>query len=390
MPSWFSRLDRCAPVGNAARTIAPATVFALLLACTGMASAEQRWDIQYSYRQVDSALAINDFLFTSDTRGILCGFTTDRHGKENPLVMTTRDGGQHWAETPVKEAGLSMFFLDDSNGWMITEKGIWQTAESGRSWTKMKSAPSGMLRIWFLDKKHGYTAGLEKRVFETTNGGETWTPLPIATQAQGDPTYTTYGEIAFSGDGGVIAGWNIPPRPGGPDWMEPERAAKRPQLPNLTILLQTADGGKTWAKSEASVFGQVTRLSLAPQGVALGLVEYKDEFEYPSEVYRINTHSRGTSDSVFRQKDRAITDVRTFAGSNRGLIAGYETAGTIYRSPIPGKLKVLTSDDLENWREMTVDYRAVAHRAMIAGPDENHLWIGTDTGIILKLVTVPQ
>ena len=133
----------------------------------------------------------------------------------------------------------------------------------------------------------------------------------------------------------------------------------------------------------------MTRISRAPQGIALGLVEYKDEFEYPSEVYRINTLSKGTSDSVFRQKDRAITDVRTFAGSNRGLIAGYQTEGTIYHSPIPGKLKVLTSDDLEHWEEMTVDYRAVAHRAMIAGPDENHLWIATDTGIILKLVKTP-
>ena len=280
-----------------------------------------------------------------------------------------------------------MFFLDDSTGWMVTDKGVWQTTESGRSWTKMKNAPSGLLRIWFLDKNHGFAAGLEKRVFETTNGGETWTLVPISKEVLGDPTYTTFGEIAFSGNDGIISGWNVPPRPGGPDWMEPERAAKRRQLPNLTVLLQTRDAGKTWAKSEASVFGQVTRISIAPQGIGLGLVEYKDEFDYPSEVYRINTRIGGTSVSVFREKNRAITDVRTFAGSNRGLIVGYETEGKIYRSPIPGKLKVLTSDDLENWHEMTVDYRAVAHRAMIAGPDENHLWIATDTGMILKLVT---
>jgi hypothetical protein len=361
---------------------------ALLLALSLVAQgAEPHWDIQYNYRQVDSALSINDFLFTSETRGIVCGFTTDRRGKENPLVLTTRDGGAHWTETPVKEAGLSMFFLDDSIGWMVTDKGIWETAESGRSWTKLKAAPSGLLRVWFLDKNHGYAAGLEKRVFETTNGGDTWTLLPIAVEAQGDATYTTYGEIAFSGNNGIISGWNIPPRRGGPDWMETERVGKRPQLPNLTILLQTTDAGKTWTKSEASVFGQVTRISMAPHGIALGLIEYRDEFEYPSEVYRVNTRLNGSSDSVFRDKTRAITDVRTFAGSNRGLIAGFETEGTIYRGPVPGKLKVLTSDDLENWQEMRVDYRAVAHRAMIAGPDENHLWIATDTGMILKLVT---
>jgi hypothetical protein len=348
------------------------------------AIAAPRWDIQYQYRQMDSTLAINDVLFTSAARGIVCGYTTDRKGKENPLVLLTNDGGEHWTETPVKEAGISMFFLDDSNGWMVTDKGIWQTAESGHSWTKMKNAPSAMLRVWFLDKNHGYTAGLEKRVFETIDAGVTWKPLPIAKEAQGDPTYTTYGEIAFAGNNGLISGWNVPPRPGGPDWMEPEQAAKRRQLPNLAILLQTRDAGKTWAKSEASIFGQITRMSITPQGSALGLAEYKDQFDYPSEVYRIDMH-KGNSVSGFKQKDRAITDVRAFAGSNRAVIAGYETNGTVYRSPIPGKLKVLTSDDLETWVEMPVDYRAVAHRAMIAGPDEKHLWIATDTGMILKL-----
>jgi hypothetical protein len=362
------------------------TVSALLAWSACWLAAEQHWDVQYSYRQIDSTLTINDFLFTSETRGIVCGFTTDRKGKENPLVLLTNDGGAHWTETPVKETGLSIYFLDDSNGWMVTDKGIWQTVESGHSWTKLKGAPSGLLRIWFLDKKHGYAAGLEKRVFETKDAGLTWTLLPISKEALGDPTFTTFGEIAFSGDNGIISGWNIPPRRGGPDWMEPEQAAKRRQLPTLGILLETKDGGKTWAKSEASVFGQITRISITPQGSALGLAEFKDEFTYPSEVYRINVRT-GRSDSAFRAKDRAITDVRAFADSNRAVIAGYETAGTIYRSPIPGKLKVLTSDDLEHWQEMTVDYRAVAHHAMIAGPDQNHLWIATDTGMILRLVT---
>jgi photosystem II stability/assembly factor-like uncharacterized protein len=351
------------------------------------ANAAQHWDIQYNYRQLDSTLAISDFLFTSQTRGIACGFTTDRHGKESPLVLTTNDGGAHWDSTPLKEAGIAMFFLNDSDGWMITDKGIWKTAESGRSWTKLKGAPSGLLRIWFLDQKHGFAAGLEKRVFETLNGGDTWNVLPIAQQAQGDATFTTYGEIAFSGNNGIISGWNVPPRPGGPDWMEPERAAKRRQVPNLTIFLETLDGGKTWKKDETSIFGQVTRMSLAQGGKSLGLVEFKDEFEYPSEVYQIDIRAGGKSSSAFKQKDRAITDVRAFDGSTHGLIAGYETEGTIYRSPIPGKLKVLRSDDMEHWDEMPVDYRAVAHRAMIAGPDEEHLWIATDTGMILKLVT---
>ncbi len=356
---------------------------AVLLA--GSAGAESRWDIQYRYRQVDSALSINDIAFPSAERGIVCGFVTDRRQNEKPLVLLTTDGGKHWSEQPVKEAGLALFFLDDSTGWMVTESGIWQTLESGRSWTKLPKSPGGMLRVRFLDKRHGFAAGTEKRVFETKDAGSTWTLLPSLKDIPSDSATTTFGEIAFSGNHGIISGWSLPEHKGGPDWMEPERAAKRKQVPSYTAMLQTADGGKTWTKSDASMFGQATRITMTAQGSGLGLIEFRDEFEYPSEVYKINAHSGG-SDRAYRTKDRAITDIRLFDGSNRAVITGYETLGKIYHSPIPGKLKVLMSDDAENWTEMPVDYRAVAHRAMIAGPDQDHLWIATDTGLILNLV----
>jgi hypothetical protein len=68
------------------------------------------------------------------------------------------------------------------------------------------------------------------------------------------------------------------------------------------------------------------------------------------------------------------------------MIAGFETQGPVFRSPVPGKVKILTSNDMDEWTEMTVDYRAVAHSVLLAGPDENHVWAATDTGMILKLV----
>jgi hypothetical protein len=128
---------------------------------------------------------------------------------------------------------------------------------------------------------------------------------------------------------------------------------------------------------------------MSPQGTGLGLIEFKDEFQYPSEVYRINLHT-GKSDRAYREKDRAITDIKLLPGSSKAVIAGYETSGPVYRSPIPGKVKVLSSDDLNNWTEMPVDYRAVAHSVIIAGPDDQHLWIATDTGMILKLVNASE
>lgn len=346
-------------------------------------TAGPHWEMQYRYRQVDATLSLNDIAFPSAIRGIACGYTTDRSENRKPLILLTSDGGKHWTESPVREIGLSLFFLDDSTGWMVTEKGVWFTEESGRTWVKLK-APSDLLRVWFTDRTHGFAAGLQKRVFETFDAGETWSLLPVVKEIAANPTFTTFGEIAFSGVNGIISGWNIPPQRGGPAWMEAEKAPRR-QQPNYTVMLQTRNGGKTWTKAEASVFGQITRISMAAQGTALGLMEFKDQFEFPSEVYRINTYT-GRSTSAYRSKERAITDVRLFDGSNRALIAGFETNGGIYHSPIPGKLKILFSDDSEHWNEMTVDYRAVAHRAMLAGPDPEHVWVATDTGTILNLV----
>ena len=162
--------------------------FIAFLALSAFASgADRRWELQYHYQQINSTLTINALSFPSAMRGIACGAISDRRENARPVVLLTSDGGEHWAETPVKEVGLSLFFLDDSIGWMVTEKGIWQTVESGRSWTKLPKAPGGMLRVWFLDNKHGYAAGLEKRVFETTDGGVTWALLPILKDVQGDP-----------------------------------------------------------------------------------------------------------------------------------------------------------------------------------------------------------
>ena len=166
--------------------------------------------------------------------------------------------------------------------------------------------------------------------------------------------------------------------------MEPAQAEAAKQVPHVSILLQTKDAGATWHESHVSLFGQITRISLSAENVGLGLVEFKDAFDYPAEVYRIDL-TTGNSSMAFRAKDRAITDIRMLSGT-RAVLVGYETNGPIFRSPIPGKLKVLTSSDLEKWTEMPVDYRAVAHAALITGPDEQHLWIATDTGMILKLV----
>ena len=48
------------------------------------------------------------------------------------MAIATNDGGAHWEPMKLDEHPVSLFFLNDSLGWMVTEKGIWRTDEGGQ------------------------------------------------------------------------------------------------------------------------------------------------------------------------------------------------------------------------------------------------------------------
>jgi hypothetical protein len=117
--------------------------------------------------------------------------------------------------------------------------------------------------------------------------------------------------------------------------------------------------------------------------VGLGLIGFSQNFEWPSEVFRVDW-TTGARERVYREKNRLITDV-ALPPTGPSYLVGVEKLDRLTDSPVPGKLKVLRSEDLANWQEMEVDYRATAHRAMISAVDDRNIWIATDTGMILKL-----
>jgi len=269
---------------------------------------------------------------------------------------------------------------------MVTASGVWGSGDAGRTWKRLARL-RGLLRVHFITDQHGFAVGAPKAVYETEDGGRTWTPVKAAAEPKSTTEFTTYRALDFLDERvGLIAGSSRPPRRERqrlPDWMDPEQTRLRPERPTLTIMLETRDGGRNWRSAETSLFGVITQIKLA-EGRGLALVRFLDWFDWPCEVYVLDWRT-GRSQRTFRHADRNLTDIAILP-DGVAYLAGFEPAGRLPGSPVPGRLKISRSRDWLKWEEMPVDYRAVARQVVFAAAAGGPLWAATDTGMILKLV----
>jgi hypothetical protein len=356
---------------------------ALLLSSTTMNAAE-KWRIQYFYDKENSSITFTDIACPSARRCIASGVLEDnKHDKG--VVAITSDSGANWQIEDVKDHPVSLFFLNENKGWMVTDRGIWETVEAGRAWKKIKDLKE-LERVYFVDENHGWAVGAPKLVQQTADGGKTWSPVAEAEKAPTAPDNTVYHWISFPTpkQGLIVGSWTLPHSPRDlPDWMAPDRAKYRQQYPSVTILLQTTDGGKTWTQISRTMDGLLTRFRFGPGDYGLALFENPTSAEVPSEVFKMDLKASQNT-VVYRDPNRAVHDL-VILPSGDVIMAATEGVGKSHALPIPGKLKMMRSSSLKTWIDMDVDYRAVAGRAVIAAPDEHNVWVATDTGMILKL-----
>lgn len=345
------------------------------------------WKVQYFYDEDDSSLTISDLEFKTKLSGVACGFISYQKRVQG-VVLLTRDGGQKWQRVDVPDVPIDIHFVDESLGFLLTNKGIYRTQERGLEWKKIKSA-SGMNTVYFLDAQRGFAAGMKKQLLATVDGGKNWTAVAEAGKPESRADITSYNWIAFRPNGmGIVLGGASPPRPVTmrvPNWADPETAMRHREWPRLSIALDTQDGGKTWKHQTAPVFGRMARLRFGPgdSPYALSVLRYDYAFEFPSEVHLVNWNT-GKSAPVFARKDSFVTDAG-FTSTKAAFLAAIERPGTMAQSPLPGKLRMHGSADASLWVEMPVDYRAVGTFATLSVIDAGHAWVALDSGMILHL-----
>ena len=356
---------------------------ALALASASLNAAE-KWRMQYFYDKEESSLTFTDIECPSAKRCVASGILVEGK-RDKGVVATTSDGGANWQLEDVKDHPVSLFFLNESLGWMVTDRGIYQTEESGHGWKKIKDQKQ-LERVYFATEQHGWAVGAPKVFLETNDGGRKWTEVPEAKKPPTAEENTVYHWITFANPqkGMVIGSWTLPHSPEElPAWMAPERSRYRNPYPATTILLQTTDGGKTWTELSSRLEGLLSQFRYGNPDYGIGLFQFPSTSDKGSELIRMDfAPSKNTP--IYHDVRRAVSDF-VILPAGGAVAATIERPGKSNALPIPGKLKMMRSTDPNGWAEMDIDYRAVASRAYMAAPDANNLWVATDTGMILKL-----
>ncbi|MCX6591177.1 MAG: hypothetical protein NTZ56_06605 [Acidobacteria bacterium] len=358
-----------------------------LLGALPLAAAE-KFRVKYFLDKDDESLGIIELNFLTARRAVAIG-QLDTNKRRYGVMLSTSDGGETWQSEPLKDLPRSLFFLNDSLGWMVTERGVWQTEEGGRSWRKL-SGEQSIARVHFLDAQRGFAVGALKKLLATKDGGKTWAKVPAGDLPETRPDFTVYSQIVSPEPNWLlVAGTSIPPRRQSrrdlPPWLEPEEAKHRTQRPTVMLVVESRDGGVTWRHGTTSMFGRIAKVTVGAGKVGLGIFQFDDQFDWPAEVYKL-TLNNGRSTRVFRYKDRLVTD-GLIEPDGSAYLAAIEPATEVRGIPIPGKVHIHRSrgSEMDLWAEVPVDYRAVASRATLARSPDGSMWLVTSAGMILKL-----
>jgi photosystem II stability/assembly factor-like uncharacterized protein len=102
-------------------------------------------------------------------------------------IYVTHDGGTTWKNTmPLAAAFGIIDFVDMQHGWVTDGMVLYNTSDGGQHWAKL--SPGANFRqityLSFVSSTTGWAIGRQSNtssfLLKTTDGGKTWTPIPIS------------------------------------------------------------------------------------------------------------------------------------------------------------------------------------------------------------------
>jgi len=237
--------------------------------------------------------------------GILCAFS--------PSQAAAKEG---WVShpSPTKE-DLHLLFVLEDEAWIVAHKAglILYSADAGESWDQRSRVEAGYLEaIVFTDSKHGLLAGEKGRLLRTSDGGRSWTSIPL------EPGGANLGALhVFDGKRGLLFG-----NEGGVEG-------------NPGFALRTTNGGRSWRTLEPPLSAPFLSDASYFQSDGLGVVAYLGGI--------LVTRDHGVTWSQRELKARDIVRGFTAMGEalwavgHRGLLLRSTDQGKTWNSrPLPG------------------------------------------------------
>lgn len=191
------------------------------------------------------------------------------------VIWKTQDGGRRWE---VRNASVtcrleSICFVNDTHGWIVggwphayTHKNtgvVLKTVNGGQTWNRVNQPTLPALKhVQFFDKQRGWAVGnasamYPSGIFQTNDGGRTWTPLPSGRGAvwlTADFRSPYVGAVAgHQGNLGLILNKEIQPS------RTPNLGSRNLHAMRLErgigwlvgesgLLMRSSDGGLTWQR----------------------------------------------------------------------------------------------------------------------------------------------
>jgi photosystem II stability/assembly factor-like uncharacterized protein len=180
-------------------------------------------------RQRTSSLAwLHSVFFLDQNRGWAVG--------SRGTLLSTSDGGKSWQKSnPTEDAIRDIYFSDESNGWLVCERNIYdlqsndepraylmKTTDGGQQWKRVNRQGAAfdarLMRAIFTRSGRGWAFGEGGAVYTTHDGGASWIKLQAPTP------YLLLGGTFIDENSGWLVGAGA-------------------------TILQTSDGGDTWHRS---------------------------------------------------------------------------------------------------------------------------------------------
>jgi photosystem II stability/assembly factor-like uncharacterized protein len=258
-----------------AQIIQPIRSFQLVTTTSGWSSTEDAvyWttDLGSSWTNITPSMAppdqlfsepkIKDVFFLDATHGwVLLSHWAEHAAAPQLSVAFTQDGGGTWTVTPVTISNFNpealsgdgnFSFVDPQRGWMnlglnsssnFNSGLLFETVDGGKSWTRLKNAPYIAGKIAFKTSDDGWIAGGpgNRELWATHDGGKTWQkPSLIPPEGLNGVIYTTDDAPTFL-DGFTFLKVTYE----GPD-----------EASSAVVVFTSSDSGKTWKAQSINRWG---------------------------------------------------------------------------------------------------------------------------------------